>query len=219
MSKSILILGESGSGKSTSIRNLPPENTMIINVIGKPLPFKGANNKYTKLSSDGMEGNYYASDDTGAIARVINLVNNKRPDIRYLIIDDFGYTISNSFMRKAAQKGYEKYTELAVDTFHIIDRIMLLRDDLYCVVMMHTDIDTNGRYKPRTAGKMIDQYINIEGRFTYVFHSMIVDRQYRFLTNNDSTHMAKTPMGLFDDLFIDNDLLEITGRMEQYADE
>lgn len=219
MSKSILLLGESGSGKSTSLRNLPPENTFIINVIGKPLPFKGAKSKYTKLSSDGSEGNYYASDDTASIARVINLVNNKRPDILYLIIDDFGYTISNSFMRKANQKGYEKYTELAVDTFHIIDRIMLLRDDLYCVVMMHTDIDANGRYKPRTAGKMIDQYINIEGRFTYVFHSMIVDRAYKFLTNNDSTHMAKTPLGLFDDLYVDNDLFEITNRMEQYADE
>ncbi len=219
MSKSILLLGESGSGKSTSIRNLPPEHTFIINVIAKPLPFKGAKNKYSKLSADGTEGNYYASDDTAAIARVINLVNNKRADIHYLIIDDFGYTISNSFMRKANQKGYEKYTELAVDTFHIIDRIMLLRDDLYCVVMMHTDIDTNGRYKPRTAGKMIDQYINIEGRFSYVFHSMIVDRTYCFLTNNDSTHMAKTPMGMFEEQFIDNDLFEIINRMEQYADE
>ena len=106
MSNAILILGQSGAGKSTSIRNLPPEQTLIINVIGKPLPFRGAKSMYTKLSSDGLTGNYYASDDHHAIMRVIKLVHLKRPEIKYLVIDDFGYTLTNSFMRKASEKGF-----------------------------------------------------------------------------------------------------------------
>ncbi len=219
MSNSILILGESGCGKSTSIRNLPPEETMIINVIGKPLPFKGASKKYTKLSPDGMTGNYYASDDHSAIMRIINLVNNKRLDIKYLVIDDYGYTITNSFMRKASQRGYDKFVEIGAESFVILEKITSLRDDLFCFVMMHTEIDTQGKYKPKTVGKMIDQYVNIEGKFTYVYHALITESGYKFLTNNDSRHMAKTPMGLHDELYIDNDLQLIIEKMKEYFDE
>src|SRR5947208_3108195 len=91
MSNAVLVIGESGSGKSTAIRTLPPEETFIINVIGKNLPFKGANKKYTKLSVDGLTGNYYCSDNAANIRRVINLINTKRNDIKYLVIDDCGY--------------------------------------------------------------------------------------------------------------------------------
>ncbi len=205
MSHSVLVLGESGCGKSTAIRTLPPKETMIINVIGKPLPFRGANKKY--------------SDDYAAIMRVISLVNNKRADIKYLVIDDYGYTITNSFMRKANQKGYDKFVEMAAESFNILEKIGSLRDDLFCFVMMHTEIDQQGRYKPKTVGKMIDQYVNIEGKFTYVFHALVNDSEYVFLTNNDSRHMAKTPMGLFDDLFIPNDLNLICETIINYEDE
>ena len=112
MSHSVLILGESGSGKSTSIRTLPHEETLIINVIGKSLPFRGSKNKYKKLSPDGLEGNYYASDDHSAIMRIIKLVNEKRKEIKYLVIDDFGYTLTNSFMRRASEVGFKKFTDI-----------------------------------------------------------------------------------------------------------
>ncbi len=153
MSNNILILGESGSGKSTSVRTLPPESTMIINVIRKPLPFRGFKKKYPILSSDGLTGNYYASDDPKAIIRLINLVNNKRPDITALVIDDFGYMITNSFMRKSTIKGYDKFSDIGKETFEVLDLISNLRDDLFCFVMMHTEIDMNGRYKPKTVGR------------------------------------------------------------------
>lgn len=219
MSNNVLVLGESGVGKSSSIRSLTASETFLINVIGKPLPFKGSLSKYKKLSPDGMSGNYYVTDDTNTIKRVINLVNEKRPDIKTIIIDDFGYTVTNSFMRKANQRGYDKFIDIAKDMFDILDIISNLRDDLFCFVMMHTEIDNLGRSKPRTVGKMIDQYICIEGKFTTVLHALIVDGNYKFLTNNDSQHMAKSPIGLFDSQLIDNDLKFIVDSMNNYLNE
>jgi len=219
MSNSILILGESGTGKSTSIRNLPCQETLIINVIGKPLPFRGSKKKYSNLSPDGLTGNYYSTDNSSSILRLIKLVNEKRLDIKYLVIDDFGYTFMNSFMRKANEKGYQKFTDIGVNAFHVFEAISLLRDDLFCFVMMHTEIDTHGTYKPKTIGKMIDQNVTIEGKFTYVFHSLVIDGEYKFLTNNDGVHMAKSSMGMFDTLHIDNDLNEIIHKINNYDNE
>lgn len=216
MSNSILILGESGCGKSTSIRTLPPKETMIINVIGKPLPFRGAKSQYTKITETG--GNYYSSDNPASIIKLINGINEKRLDIKYLVIDDFGYTITNSFMRKSSQRGYDKYNDIGREAFDILEVIGTLREDLYIFVMMHTEIDNQGRYKPKTVGKMIDQYICVEGKFTYVFHALVSEGKYEFLTNNDGQHMAKTPMGMFDKLFIENDLLYIVKKMKEYED-
>ena len=215
MSNAVLILGESGCGKSTSIRTLPPQETMIINVIGKPLPFRGAKINYTKLLPDGT-GNYYSSDNHASIIKLVNGVNEKRLDIKYLVIDDFGYTITNSFMRKSSQRGYDKYNDIGREAFDILEVVSGLRDDLFVFVMMHTEIDNQGRYKPKTVGKMIDQYICVEGKFTYVFHALVSEGKYNFLTNNDGQHMAKTPMGMFDKLFIENDLLYIVNKMKAY---
>lgn len=215
MTNSVLILGESGCGKSTSIRTLPSAETMIINIIGKPLPFKGAKSNYIKINSEGI-GNYYSSDNNASIMKLINFVNNKRSDIKYLVIDDFGYTITNSFMRKASQRGFDKFSEIGREAFDILDLVSNLRDDLFIFVMMHTEIDTQGKYKPRTVGKMIDQYICIEGKFTYVFHALVSEGKYEFLTNNDGRHMAKTPLGMFDDMFINNDLMYIVNKIREY---
>ena len=219
MSTAALILGESGTGKSTSIRNLNPEETFIVNVIGKPLPFRGAPSKYTKLSADGLTGNYYATDDVATIKRVISLINNKRLDIKTLVIDDFGYTISNSFMRKANERGYDKFVSIGRDMFEILDLITNIREDMFCFVMMHVDTDANGKSKPRTIGRMIDQYVCIEGKFTNCFHTIVNDGVYQFITNNDNVHMAKTPLGMFDSLYIDNDLQYVKEQMHAYFNE
>lgn len=216
MSNTVLVLGTSGTGKSTSLRNLEPSETFILNVIGKPLPLKGAKSKYKQLSADGLEGNYYASDDPTTIRRIINLVNTKRPEFRQLVIDDFGYSITNSFMRKASQRGYDRFIEIAKDTFDILESINNLRDDLYCFVMMHTEIDSQGLHRAKTVGKMIDQYICIEGKFSHVFHSLVVEGQYCFLTNFDGQHLSKTPLGAFDQALIDNDLLLIRNTLMEY---
>ncbi len=216
MSKTILILGESGVGKSTAIRTLPADETFIINIINKALPFKGAMKKYNKLSPDGLTGNYYSADDSSAIIRAIELVNKKRPEIKYLIIDDFGFSITQSFMKKAHIKSFEKFNEIGYEAFSVLETVKRLRDDLFCFVTMHTEIDGNGRYKPRTVGKMIDQYIVIEGIFDLVLHALIVDGRHVFLTNNDNVHMAHTAIDMFPTNFIDNDMKLVVDAINDY---
>jgi hypothetical protein len=218
MSNAVLIIGESGTGKSTAIRTLPPEQTFIIDVVGKPLPFRGAAKKYTPLSPDGKAGNYYKTDDVEKITRIIRLVNDKRPEIKYLIIDDFGYTISNSYMRKALVTGYQKFSELGKNTWEVLEAVNNVRADLICFVTMHTDIDEGGKYKPKTIGKMIDSTVVIEGRFTHVLHALVEDGKYFFLTQNTGQHMAKTPFEMFNSMRIPNDLKLVADSISSYLD-
>ncbi len=215
MSNTILILGDSGTGKSTSLRNLDPSKTLIINILDKPLPFRGYKSKYTKLSQDGLTGNYYETDDHEKITRVIKLVNQKRPDITNLIIDDFGFTITNTYMRRSREKTYDKFVDIGRNAWEIMTSLRGLREDLNCVITMHVDIDAHGKCKPKTIGKMINDQNLIEGSFSYVFQSVIIDQKYKFITRNDGQHMAKTPMDCFDQ-YVDNDLNEILHQLEAY---
>jgi len=219
MNNSILILGDSGTGKSTSFRNLPASETFVINVLNKPLPFRGSTKKFTALSKDGMTGNYYTTDKGDVIKRVINLVNTKRPEIKYLIIDDFGYVAMNAYMNSIRLKGFDKFNEIGEEFKLASELFNKLRDDLFCIVTMHIETDAQGKTKPKTIGNVIDKHITVEGRFTHVFHTYVSDRGFKFITNNDGLHMAKSPMGLFDDLYIDNDMLEIANKINEYNNE
>jgi len=218
MSNAVLILGESGTGKSTSIRTLPPEETFIINVLGKPLPFRGGKKMYRKVDAEG-KGNYFASDNHVRIKEAIEYVNSKRPDIKYLVIDDFGYTISNDFMRKALVNGFQKFTEIGRDAWELLKSVNEVRDDLLCFVTMHSDIDAAGRSKPKTIGKLLDEKVCVEGMFTVVLHSIVNDGQYYFVTNHDGSHMAKSPMGMFKENAVHNDLKLVADTIHAYYDE
>lgn len=218
MSNAILILGHSGSGKSTSIRTLPPNETFIINVIGKNLPFKGSGKLYKPFNRETKEGNVYVSDQANDIVRCIAYINASRKDIKYLVIDDCSYAVMNDFMRKCLVKGYDKFSEIAKSFAEIIDSIKYLREDLFVFVIMHVEEDQNGKTKPKTVGKMIDQYVCVEGNFTTVLHTIVHESSYKFLTNFDGHHMAKSPMGLFDH-YIDNDLLLVSQKLKDYFNE
>lgn len=219
MSNTSLIIGESGTGKSTSLRDLEPKETFIINVLNKPLPFKGFKKHYIKLSPDGSTGNYYASDDYSTIIKVIKLVSEKRPDIKNLIIDDWQYTMGNEFMRRATETGFTKFTEIGQHAWSIIRTLINCRDDLFCFVLSHSDSDAHGRMKCKSIGKMLDEKITIEGMFTVVLHTQIMDGNYRFLTQNDGSYIAKSPMGMFEDKYIDNSLAYVRGKMTHYFNE
>lgn len=218
MSNTVLVIGNSGTGKSTAIRTLPPEETFIINVLDKPLPFRGTNHKYKRVSKDTPEGNYYATDKSNLILRAITAVDS-RTDIKFLVIDDFGYVITHEFMSKALVKGFDKFAEMAVSAWTILDAIRKLRRDLTCFIMMHTDTKEDGIAKPKTIGKMLDEKVCIEGMFTHVLHSVVLDGEYHFITNHDGHHMAKMPMGMFSTPMIPNDLKLVADTMSQYYDE
>jgi hypothetical protein len=214
MATNTLIMGESGTGKSTSIRNLNPKETFIINVLDKPLPFKGFKANYTKFEKGA--GNYFASDDHAAILRVINIVNRQRQDIKHVIIDDFQYIMANEFMRRARENGFAKFTEIAQHAWEILKTCSEARDDLHFFVLSHTESDAAGKVKIKTIGKMMDEKITVEGMFTVVLHTLIIDGQHKFLTQNDGVHIAKSPMGMFDSQMIDNDLLAVKNKIDDY---
>lgn len=219
MSNTSLIIGESGTGKSTSLRALDPQETFVINVLDKPLPFKGYRKNYTKINSSGTTGNYYATDDYLRIRKLIKVINEQRPEIKNLIIDDWQYVMSNEFMRRATEIGFTKFTEIGQHAWAIVGDLIDSRDDLYCFVLSHSDIDDNGRSRCKSIGKLLSEKITIEGLFTVVLHTVLVDSNYYFLTQHDGVHVAKSPMGMFEDRYIPNDLALVKEKMLSYYDE
>src|SRR5437868_15062033 len=125
MSNLVVILGESGTGKSTSLRNLDPKETFIINVLNKPLPFRGYKNSYNK---DKM--NFFESDEPRKIIDYLQAVNERRPEIKNIIIDDFTFIMNNEYMRRCKEKTFDKFTDMGSNMFHIMDFAKSFRSDL-----------------------------------------------------------------------------------------
>lgn len=225
----IALVGESGSGKSTSIRNLDPKETFIISTTGKRPGIKGAVKKYPTFTKtdNGYTGNFVTTSNVDKIATILKYINSKRPDIKTVIIDDYQYIMGFEAMDKADQKGYEKFTQMAQHAYQVLKEAMNMRDDLYVVVSTHSE-NTGDRINPffkiKTLGKMIDSTITLEGLFTYVLFTAIQrdddgNPSYKFMTNSDGSTTGKSPMGLFDELYIDNDLKLVIDRIDEYNSE
>lgn len=215
MANLTLIIGESGTGKSSSIRNLDPSETYLVNVLDKPLPFKGFKNKYQQKEG----GNYACCDNSPRICKIIDTISKERDNIKNVIIDDFQYIMANEFMRRAKERGFDKFTEIAQNAWEIISSAGRARDDLNIFILSHSETSEGGRVKCKTIGKMLDEKITLEGMFTTVLHSLVIDGEYKFLTQNDGKHNAKSPMGMFEDKYIDNDLLSIKQVITNYFGE
>ena len=229
MAELIAIVGESGSGKTTSIRNLDPEHTFIISTTGKRPGIKGAKKKYPdfKVANGEVSGNFYTSANIDNIKKVMNVVDKKLPNIKVLIIDDFQYLQAFEAMARVDEKGYGKFTDMAKHAYEALKSGMDMRDDLYICVLTHsenTGDNLNPYYKIKTQGKMLDSVITLEGLFTYVLFTKVTNNEnneieYKFITNSNGTCTAKSPMGLFSDLVIDNDLNYVINRIKEYNEE
>jgi len=160
MSISTLILGQSGTGKSTSLRNMNPENTLLIQAIKKPLPFRS---KWSVVSKENSSGNIYQTDNADSICHA--MANTKR-DI--IIIDDFQYVMSNEFMRRSSERGYDKFTDIGKNAWNILNMANQLSDNKRVYILSHTENDEQGRIKAKTIGKMLDQVITVEGMFSII---------------------------------------------------
>jgi hypothetical protein len=155
---------------------------------------------------------------------MLKLIDSKLPHIKTVIIDDYQYVMGFEAMDRAGDKGYDKFTQMAQHAYQVIKDSMNLRDDLYVVILTHsenTGDKLNPYYKIKTQGKMLDSVITLEGLFTYVLFTKVVKDdsdsvQYKFLTNSDGTCTAKSPMGLFEDLLIDNDLDYVVKKIKEY---
>ena len=226
---SICICGESGSGKSTSLRNLDPKETFIIATIAKPLPFRGWKKNYVKLTqTDNKEwvGNYYVSDKWDKIIKIMKLVSAKRPDIKVLVVDDLQYTMAFEFVDRSQEKGYDKYNELAQHLLNIFRTTFELRDDLTVIFLTHSEnvgTEIDPKYTIKTLGKLLKEKVTTEGLFTCMLFTEVEiednETHYRFITNADGKCIAKSPMGMFDSLKIDNDLSKIIPIVKAYQEE
>ena len=220
MSNTVLIIGQSGSGKSTAVRTLDAKSTFIINVLDKPLPFRGFKNNYKPVTKENMTGNYFTTHDWSTVVRCIEMVNKEREDITTLIIDDWQYILSYEFIKRATEKGFEKFSELAHHGWATMNTCTTgTRPSLTTFILAHSDMDQTGRSKLKTIGKMLDEKITLEGLFTTVLHSRIVDDQYLFQTQDDGDFLAKSPIEMFEEFLIPNDLLLVKRAVESYYNE
>lgn len=200
MSIATAILGESGTGKTTSLRNLAPAETLLIQSIKKPLPFKAMAWKY--LSKDG--GNIITCDDS---ARIIEYM--KRTTRKIIVVDDFQYILANEFMRRTTERGYDKFTEIGRHAWDIVTAAFSLADNVRVYIMAHTNTDDSGKTRLKTIGKMLDEKIGLEGMFTTVLRTQVSNGNYLFSTQNNGQDTVKSPMGMFDSELIPNDLAEV----------
>ena len=217
------------SGKTTSVRNLNPEKTFIISTTGKRPGIKGANKKYSNfVIQDGkISGNFYASSNVDQIGKVLQIVDKKMPHITPIVVDDYQYVMGFEAMDRAKEKSYDKFTDIAQHAYQVLKTAMTLRDNLNVVILSHSENigdSITPMYRMKTLGKMLNSVITLEGLFTYVFFTTILrdddnNPSYKFITNSDGTCTAKSPMGLFDSLYIDNDLNYVIECIKKYNEE
>ncbi len=215
MATSTLVIADSGSGKSTSIRNLNPEETFIINIANKPLPFKGWKGKYKQISKDNPSGNLTSTSTSVGIMKALKHVNDKMPHITNVVVDDWQYMSSFEYFDRANEKGYEKFTQIASNLAQVAKMPKDLREDLYIFFLTHseesTDINGHRKVKAKTVGKMIDNTLTLEGLFSIVLFGKAIKQEdgtleYVFETQTNGENTCKSPMGMFDELTIPNDL-------------
>lgn len=201
----MLIIGKSGSGKSTSLRNFSEKELALVNVIKKPLPFK------KKFEST------IVSDDYATIMKKIFQTAKKS-----IVIDDAGYLITNHFMNKHASTGggngvFNLYNEIGDHFWSLIEWVKnKLEDNKIVYFIMHENVEENGDIKPKTIGKLLDDKVCIEGMFTIALRCMCDNSKHYFKTQSNGSDVCKSPMGMFEELEIDNDLKMVDDTIRKY---
>lgn len=225
MAQGILIIAESGSGKSTSIETLDPKETFIINVANKPLPFKGWKKKYTIWTKDNPSGNMFEKANPESIEAALKYVNEKRPEIKNIVVDDFQYMSSFEFFDKANEKGYEKFTQIGAHLAKVARMPKDMREDLMVFFLTHaeeaTDMEGKRRLKAKTIGKMVDEKLTLEGLFSIVLFGKVKKNKeneirYVFETQTNGENTCKSPRGMFATLEIPNDLRFVKKAIHDY---
>lgn len=219
MSKLIALVGDTGCGKSHSIQFLDPKETYIISVADKELPFKGSTKLYNRYSK-----NYKHVKDAAEVLRLLNTLSNDAPQIKTVIIEDGNYIMGFNLVDKATEVGYTKFSVMAQQMVSLIQGAKKLRDDMIVVYISHQEeLEDNGEivsYKMKTAGKMIDNQIKLEGLFTVVIYAITETKgdktDYLFITNKYKKYPAKSPAGMFSELKMPNNLKTVVDNINDY---
>ncbi len=234
MSELIGVVGASGTGKSTSIhaneelgiKGLDPKETVIINIAGKGLPFKGWKNFY--IPFEGKTGNFLTEGDSVKIIQTLKYINENRPDIHNIILDDVSYIMTFEFMEKALRKDWEKFNEIGKHAFDVFNIARKLRTNLKVFILTHSEEiqkDFETIRKIKTIGKMIDSMVTLEGLFLIVLYtgmdwdSKTEKGSYYFVTNRTNEYPAKSPFGMFNSIKIPNDLGLVAEFIDKYNED
>lgn len=194
----VMVYGESGTGKSTSLRNFQQGECSVINVSKKPLPFR---NQLPVAKTD----------DYKVITDLLQKSVSKS-----LVIDDATYLMTNEFMRTAKVTGYQKFTDMAKNFFDMIQTAINLPDDKIVYIMGHVDRDQFGNESFKSIGKLLSEKVTLEGLFTIVLKTVVKDGRYQFATQTNGMDTVKSPMGMFEQTLIDNDLKAVDQQIRSY---
>ena len=201
MGIAVLILGESGSGKSASMRNFVESDVRILNVASKPFPFRNVN----KLKKA----------DKATYSMIKGAVSSGK-SLSY-VVDDAQYLMAFESFEKANEIGYAKFTNMAKNYEEMLRYIQEeTTPDTIVYIMQHIETDENGKVKAKTLGRMLDQQLTIEGLFTIVLLCKADRNKHYFVTQSDGTNPCKSPMGMFDEIEIDNDLKLVDDAIREY---
>ena len=198
MGVAVLILGGSGNGKSASLRNVPEDKCLVINVADKPLPFK----------------NHMESVSTDQYPEIIKQMKLTKKKI--IVVDDAQYLMANEFMRRAGERGFDKFTEIGQKFWTLIQTVKELSKDVTVYFLAHIERDQDGNEKIKTIGKLLDEKITIEGMFTIVLKATVSDGVYTFSTQSNGHDTVKSPIGMFPSMMIDNDLWYVDKKIREY---
>lgn len=198
MATIVMIYGQSGTGKSSSLRNFESGQVSVVNVSGKPMPFR---KKLPSFRTD----NY---------VKIMNAINNAQT--KSIVIDDATYLMVDEFMRTAKQQGYQKFTDMAKNFFDLIETARNLSDDKIVYFMGHSETDANGNEKFKTIGRLLDEKVTLEGKFTIVLKTVVQDGKYLFQTHNNGQDTVKSPLGMFEEDYIENDLAAVDAVIREY---
>lgn len=219
-SKLIGIVGETSTGKSTSIKHLNPKETYIINVAKKELPFKGSGKIYNPENK-----NYKEVDDANEITRLLKTISEKATHIKNIIIEDSNYIMGFNMVAKATETGFTKFSLMARDMVDLFRQARMLRDDITVFYFTHPEaIEDGGEiigYKVKTAGKLIDNQVLLEGLLTICLYTLVEQQKdgtvsYNFVTNRYRKFPAKSPHGMFEDIKISNNLQLVVDKVNEY---
>lgn len=202
MAQKVLIMGESGTGKSTSLRNCDPAITAVVNPVGKPLPFK----------------NHFETLDNETDAReIIKYIKEQvKAGKKLIVVDDFQYILAIPYMNRIKETGWDKYNDFGANYFEIIDVCKDLPDDVVVVYMTHLETLDNGLTTVKLIGKLLREKITIEGLFTIVLRTGVYEAKYYFYTQNSGKDTVKSPLGMFQNYAIDNDLNYVYDKIKNY---
>jgi len=210
MSTGVLILGGSGAGKSTSLRNLNPDDCRLIQCIEKRLPFEN-NEGWVKRDDAHPKGNVMVLNKAAEVKQA--MTGTQKPII---IVDDFQAMMTDEFFRRINEKGYDKFNDIGYDAWSLLRLANQLAANQRVYILAHLEETDDGSAKMKTIGKMVNEKMTPESYFTTVLRASLREGKHVFATKTTGKDTVKTPMGMFKEEFIDNDLAEVDKRIVAY---